>query len=58
MTKDPIVAICLVNRHELDSLGPSFDRAYPAHDTPCFSKLLSVIDGADRDWWRERDVRA
>jgi len=55
MSKDPIVAICLVNRHELESLGPSFDRAYPVHDTPYFGQLLSAIDNADRDCWRERD---
>ena len=58
MIKEPIVAICLVNRNELESLGPSFDRAYPVHDTPCFSKPLSVIDEADRDWWRELDTHA
>lgn len=58
MIKESIVAICLVNRHDLKSLGPNFDRAYPVQDAPCFGKLLSAIDEAERDWWRERDARA
>ena len=58
MSKEPIVAICLVNRHELESLGPSFDRAYPVQNMPCFGHLLNAIDEADRDWWRDHDKKA
>ncbi len=56
MTKEPIVAICLVNRHELESLGPSFDRAYPVQNTPCFGELLRTIDEADGDGLQVNDL--
>lgn len=48
MTKEPIIAICLVNRHELASLGPLFDRAYPVQVCPAFfDQLLRAVDQAD-----------
>lgn len=51
MNKESIVAICLVNRHELASLGPSFDRAYPVQDCPrFFDEILRAVDKADEDW--------
>jgi hypothetical protein len=57
MTKSPIVAICLLSQQELESLGPSFDRAYPVQDAPCFGRLLQAIDEADREWWRQQEVQ-
>jgi len=57
MTNERIVAVCLVTRTELDSLGPSFDRAFPVQEPPCFGELLRAIDDADRDLWREQDNR-
>ena len=56
MTRKPIVAICLLNQQELESLGSSFDRAYSVHDAPCFGALLRAIDDAERDWWKEKDA--
>lgn len=52
---NPIVALALVTRKELDLLGPQFDRAYPIDETPCFGELLHAIDLADRQIWQERD---
>jgi hypothetical protein len=50
-----IVAVALVTRSELESLGPTFDRSWPVDETPCFQELLQAIDKADRKVWRERD---
>lgn len=56
MGKDRIVAVALVTQPELELLGPSFARAYPVEQTPCFAELLRAIDDADRQVWRERDA--
>ncbi len=56
MTKERIVAVCLVTRTELELLGPSFDRAFSVQETPCFGELLRAIDEADRELWRKRDM--
>jgi hypothetical protein len=58
MAETRIVAICLVNQQELEALGPSFDRAYPVQQVPCFGRLLEAIDDADRQWWRDQDTQA
>lgn len=55
MTRPRIVALALVTQHELDRLGPAFDRAYPVDEAPCFNELLRAIDEADRQLWRGRD---
>jgi hypothetical protein len=56
MSENRIVAIGLLTQRELTSLGPSFDRAWPVDEGPCFSGLLQAIDEADRECWRERDA--
>jgi hypothetical protein len=43
-----IVAVGLLTQENLDLLGPTFTRAWPVEDTPCFSELLQAIDEADR----------
>jgi hypothetical protein len=43
-----IVAVGLLTRHELELLGPTFDRAWPVEEAPAFSELLRAIDEADR----------
>jgi len=50
-----IVAVCLLTADELERLGPTFTRAWPVDETPCFANLLMAIDDADREVWRERD---
>ncbi len=50
-----IVAVALLTQPELQSLGASFDRAWPIDQVPCFSGLLEAIDNADRELWRGRD---
>jgi hypothetical protein len=55
---DRIVAVALVTQPELELLGPSFLRAYPIDETPCFGELLQAIDEADRAVWRQRDAEA
>lgn len=47
MPHDRIVAVGLLTRHDLDALGPSFQRAWPVEDAPIFSELLRAIDQAD-----------
>ncbi len=58
MTKEPIIAVCLLEQTELELLGTSFDRAFPVQETPCFGELLRAIDDADRDLWRDKTIRS
>jgi hypothetical protein len=46
--QDRIVAVGLLTQHDLNMLGPAFDRAWPVEETPNFSELLRAIDDADR----------
>ena len=48
MAEERIVAVALLTQRELDVLGPSFRRAWPVDETPCFAELLRKIDEADR----------
>lgn len=57
MSENQIVALCLVTQPELELLGPSFLRAYPIDEAPCFGELLQAIDEADRQLWRQRDAQ-
>lgn len=50
-----IVAIGLLTREDLMTLGSAFNRAWPVDEAPCFEGLLEAIDEADRRLWRERD---
>jgi len=50
-----IVAVGLLTRHDLDVLGPTFDREWPVEEAPCFSELLRAIDEVDRDTHNERE---
>ena len=43
-----IVAIGLLTQRELDSLGRTFDRAFPVDDKLDFDDILRAIDEADR----------
>ena len=56
MSERQIIAVGLLTRHELESLGEGFSRAWPIDETPCFSGLLEAIDEADREIWRARDA--
>ena len=42
-----VVAIGLLTERDLSLLGPTFDRAWPVEDVPCFTDLLRAIDDAD-----------
>ena len=53
MVWDRIVAVALLTQRELDVLGPSFARAWPVDETPCFHGLLRAIDEADLQLNRE-----
>ena len=48
MPEGRIVAVGLLTRNDLTLLGPTFDRAWPVEQAPCFSELLQAIDDADR----------
>ena len=50
-----IVAIGLLTREDLTTLGSAFNRAWPVDEAPCFEVFLEAIDKADRRLWRERD---
>ena len=50
-----IIAVGLLTQHDVDLLGPTFDRLFPIDETPCFNELLQAIDEADRQLWRQRD---
>ena len=58
MPSKRIVAVGLLTTNDLTLLGPTFNRAWPVEETPCFSQLLQAIDEADRNVWRERDLSA
>jgi hypothetical protein len=49
MGDDRIIAVGLLTRADLNILGPTFTRAWPVDETPCFSQLLRAIDDADRE---------
>jgi hypothetical protein len=51
-----IVAVGLLTADDLERLGPTFDRAWPVDETPCFSELLRAIDEADREVRRDRNL--
>ena len=38
----------LLTKHDLNVLGPTFDRAWPVEEAPSFSELLRAIDDADQ----------
>lgn len=50
MSVERIVAVGLLTEGDLARLGTSFGRAFPVHETPCFTQLLHDIDDADRNW--------
>ena len=47
MACERIVAVALVTHRDLIALGPSFDRAWPVDQAPCFEELLQAIDEAE-----------
>ena len=48
LPQDRIVAVGLLTTHDLNVLGPTFDRVWPVEEAPSFSELLRAIDEADR----------
>ena len=51
-------SVGLLPAQDLSGLGPSFARAWPVVETPCFSDLLLAIDDGDRELWREPNSNA
>ncbi len=50
MDQDGIIAIGLLTRRDLDTLGPAFKWAWPVdevQDEPAFERLLIAIDEAE-----------
>ena len=58
MAFERIVAVGLLTQRNLDRLGGSLQKVWVIDETPCFGALLSAIDDADRECWRERDREA
>jgi hypothetical protein len=54
MQRDRIIAVGLLTQQNLNTLGPTFTRAWPVDEAPCFSQLLRAIDEADREVRQER----
>ena len=52
--KERIVAVGLLTRHDLDLLGPTFDRIWPVENAPSFNQLLRAIDDADNKLQQDR----
>lgn len=46
--QEPIIAVGLLTRHDLDLLGSGFRRAFMVDDAPCFEDLLRAIDAAEQ----------
>ena len=57
MPQDRIVAVGLLTQTELNLLGPTFTRLWPAEDAPMFDELLRAIDEADSELGRTLDQR-
>ena len=55
--QDRIVAVGLLTPHDLNLLGPSFDRVWPVEEAPSFDELLKAIDDADRRLQKAREDR-
>lgn len=49
MVPDRIVAVGLLTQANLETLGPTFERAWPVEDTPSFEELLTAIDRAETE---------
>ncbi|WP_308515639.1 hypothetical protein [Sphingomonas flavescens] len=49
-----IVAVGLLTRHDLNLLGPTFNRVWPVEDAPSFNQLLRAIDDADNRLQQDR----
>jgi hypothetical protein len=47
VTDGKIIAFGLLTQRDLKTLGPSFSRAWPVDEAPCFTQLLDAIDVAE-----------
>lgn len=56
MEDDRIVAVGLLTRSELETLGPTFTRAWPIDEATAFDELLAAIDEADSGRRTERNI--
>ena len=56
MADERIIAVGLLTRRDVDLLGPTFQRLWPAEEAACFDQLLAAIDVADRDLRHDREV--
>lgn len=55
MIYDGVIAVGLLTRRDLDILGPTFKRVWPADETPCFSQMFRAIDEAERALRQSRE---
>jgi hypothetical protein len=55
MEQARIIAVGLLTRRDLDTLGPTFSRAWPVEQTPDFAGLLRAIDEADAELTRQEN---
>ena len=55
MEDEPIVAVGLLTRTNIEKLGSDLKKVFPIDETPCFQELLHAIDEADREYRRAKD---
>jgi hypothetical protein len=48
----------LLTRHELQLLGPAFDRVWAVEEAPAFNELLRAIDDADSRLQQQKQQRS
>ena len=56
MDQERIIAVGLLTRRDLDSLGPTFSRVWPVEEAPDFHELLCAIDRADAELRRKENM--
>ena len=54
VNRERVLPVGLPTECDLAKFGPSFVRAYPIDENPCFEDVLAAIDQADRELSRVR----
>jgi hypothetical protein len=49
------LAVCRHTQRELERCSSALKKVYAVEDSPAFTELVSLIDRAHREHWREED---
>ena len=55
MPRDRIVAVALLTRGDLATFGSDLRKVYPVEECSAFADLITAIDKADSEQWREEE---